>query len=920
MDKQEKTTTDTQPDSNEQTLPWYRQKTDDVVKAIDSDATSGLSNGEVTRRVEQYGLNKLPEAKPDTLFKIFFEQFKSPLIYLLLAAAVVVLLLEEWIDGGVIIFVLIFNAVAGTIQAGRAQNTLLALKKFTKTKATVLRDGKEQIISDEDVVPGDIILLQEGEKVPADARIISSHNLRVGEAALTGEADPVGKFSEVIDDPKATTPDQKNMLFKGTNVVAGTGKAVVVATGLDTVIGKISEEITSIDSKVPLQEDIKYLSHIIIAVVLTLSVTIFTLAYFLSDMDTTEMFMIAVAVVVSTIPEGLPIVMTLLLATGVWRMSKRNVLVKRLQAVEALGEAEVIAVDKTGTITKNELVVQQVYIGGKTFEVSGIGYSTDGDLRFDGEAIDPNDYPDVLMASRIGAFCSNARLSFDEESNKWTVAGDPTEAAMAVLAGKAGLERNEQHEKYPQQDEIPFDSKLKYHAVIHEVEGRRFMAVAGAPEILLEQCSDITENGEERPITDEDKQQLTETFSQMSAEGLRLIALAKKDDAQDELNPDAVTGLTFVGFFAMKDAMREEVFDAMVAARSAGIRVVMITGDHKITARAIAQDAGIYKEGDSVLTDNDIENMSDEELAEVLGNTSVFARITPEHKFRIVSAYRLRDEIVAMTGDGVNDALSLVAADLGVAMGQTGTEVAKEASDLILLDDNFGSIVSAVEEGRSIYKNMKKVLLYLFSTSLGELIVIIAAILMGYPLPVLAVQLLWLNLVTDGFLDAALAMEKKEPGLLKEKFVRPKKWIVDGWMAQRMGLMAVTMAVTTLIIFSNYVDGDYVKATSIALTTMVVFQWYKAFICRSDRKSIFKMNPFSNKYLIGALAIVAPLHIAVLHSSIGQTLFKVTPLSLREWGIILVAALSTVIVDEIRKYIYWHVQHKDELAATESTV
>lgn len=896
----------------ENTQPaWHTHKPQEAIETLASNTENGLYSEEVSTRLEQYGPNKLPEAKPDTLFKIFFRQFQSPLIYLLLAAAVVVLLLEEWMDGGIIIFVLLFNAVAGTIQAGRAQNTLLALKKFTKTQATVLRDGKEIVISDEEVVPGDILLLQEGEKVAADARLIEAHNLRAGEAALTGEADPVGKDPEATVAAEAATHDQANMVFKGTNVIAGTAKAVVVMTGVNTVIGKISEQMTTIERSVPLQEDIKYLSNIIIGVVLTMSVIIFSLAFFLGGIEGTEAFMIAVAVVVSAIPEGLPIVMTLLLATGVWRMSKRNVLVKHLQAVEALGEAEVIAVDKTGTITKNELTVQRVLTSAHTYEVQGSGYDTGGEIRLGEEAVNPDEHPDLLLAARIGAFCSNARLSFDEEAQKWSVSGDPTEAAMMVYAQKAGLSRADLLKTYPQIDEIPFDADLKFHAVTHDVDGQSFLAVAGAPEILLERCTNIVENGEERPLTEEDRQNYTKAFKDMSAEALRLIALAKKDNVE-ELKPEAVTELTFVGFFAMKDAMRDEVFDAMEAAQSAGIRVVMITGDHKITAQAIASDAGIYHEGDNVLTDDDIESMSDHELAEQLGNTTVFARITPEHKLRIVSAYRLRDEIVAMTGDGVNDALSLVKADLGVGMGRSGTEVAKEASDLILLDDNFGSIVSAVEEGRSIYKNMKKVLLYLFSTSVGELMTIVAAISLGYPLPILAAQLLWLNLVTDGFLDAALAMERKEKGLLKEKFVRPKKWIVDGWMAQRLLLMSSAMAVTALLLFIAYVDVDYTKATTMVLTSMAVFQWYKVYICRSERTSIFKLNPFSNMFLNIAIPVVIGLHMLVLYTPLGQTIFSVTPLSLSEWGIILVTALSTIVVDELRKLIYWKFEAKKQ--------
>ncbi len=881
---------------------WHVGKTEDIFSRLNT-SQEGLASKEALARLEKYGFNELPESKPDSLFKIFFRQFKSPLIYLLLGAAVLVLIMKEWIDGSIILFVLFFNAVVGTVQAGKAQNTLLALKRFTKTNATVIRDGKEMILPDKQIVPGDIIILQEGEKVPADARIIESSNLRLAEAVLTGESEPVSKNNEALDSDNLSTADQRNMVFKGTNVVGGNGKAVVVETGVKTVIGKISQKITAIDTEIPLQANVRSLTHLIVVTVLVISTAVFFLGMF-EGRGLEEMFKLSVAILVSAIPEGLPIVMTLLVATGVWRMSKQNVLVKRLQAVEALGEAKVIAVDKTGTITRNELVVQKIYTDEKLFGVTGIGYGIEGNLQLEGESVEAENYPGLSWLGKAGVICSNARLSFAEDSKKWKVGGDPTEAAMMVFAEKAGFSKDNVWKQFKKLDEVPFNSELKYHAV--EVEdfesGEKKAFLAGASEILLNLSGSIFINGKQVGLNENKRKELTDTFESMSAEGLRVIAFAFKKTDSSKLATENLKDLVFVGFLGMKDAIRPEVPEALRSARDAGIKVVMITGDHKITAQAIASDAGIFKKGDTILTDEDIDSLSDEELSSALERTTVFARITPEHKLRIVEGYRLRGEIVAMTGDGVNDALSLVAADLGVAMGE-GTEVAKEAGDLILLDENFGSIVSAVEEGRSIFKGIKKVILYLFSSSLGEILVIVGAMLLGWPLPVLAAQLIWINFVTDGFLDVALALEPKEKGILKEKFKKPSRFIMDWWMAVRMVLMASAMAVGTLFLFGHYFENDLPKAVTLAFVTMVVYQWFKAWNCRFDRKSIFTVNPFGNKYLVSALVIVVTLQIFALHTPFMQSILSVQPISLYEWGTVLLISLSTVFVDEMAKLV-----------------
>ncbi len=895
-----------------QQISWHTKTVLQIFDTLRS-REHGLTKEEAIERFQEYGSNKLPEGKVDNLFLIFLRQFQSPLIYILFVAAGIVLLMGETVDALIIFAVLLFNAVVGTIQEGKAQNALLALKKFSETSATVLRDGKEIIVLDTEVMPGDIIMLQEGEKVPADARIIFANTLKVDEASLTGESEPIMKTDAVV--PARLVPDsseradtlpvteQKNMIFKGTHVLSGNGTAIVVAIGFATEIGKIAQEISSIDTEIPLKTNIRYLSRLIIVVVAVINVALIVIGV-LSGKSLKEMFTTAVALSVSIIPEGLPIVMTLVLATGVWRMSKRNVLVKRLQAVEALGQTKIIAVDKTGTLTRNEMLLQRVYIDGKNFEITGNGYEPKGEAIFDGEVINPLNHPELLFSGRIAAFCASARLSFFEETGMWKIAGDPTEAAILVFSEKIGFRHDMLEKETPKIFELPFDYRRKYHAVIRSVDEKNFLTVVGAPENVLRLCKKSWHKEGTKTLTEEKKKELEAVFHRFARSGFRVVAYAVNLDTERVVDKEALPPLAFVGFFGIKDALRGEVKEAMQRVREAGMRVVMITGDHRLTAQAIAKEADIWREGDYILTGEDIDIMSDEELAEKLARTTVFARVTPDHKLRIIQAYRKRGEIVAMTGDGVNDAPSLVAADLGVAMGKIGTEVAKEAADIVLLDDNFASIVSAAEEGRSIYKTVKKVLTFLFSTSIGEVINIMGALFLRWPIPLLPSQIIWLNFVTGGFLTAALAMEPKEQGLLHGAFEKQKKWIIDGFMTRRMLLLAPVMGLGTLYLFSLYFETDLTKAWTMALTTMAVFQWFNAWNCRSESKSIFQMNPFSNRYLVGATTLVVFLQLFAVYNPFMQKVLHTTPLSFSEWSILVSVAALVILVEEIRKFFY----------------
>jgi len=881
---------------------WYTKSIAGVFEDIRS-SEGGLSSRDATLRLKEYGLNKLPEAKPDGIFYIFLHQFQSSLIYILLLAGAIVFAMGEFVDGFIILFVLVFNAVVGTIQEGKAQNTLLALKKYTETKTIVVRDDLEFIIADTDVVPGDIIVLQEGEKVPADARVILSNNLKADESTLSGESVPVNKIVEPIEREYLPTPEQKNIIFKGTNILSGSGRAVVVATGVNTEIGKIAKAMTAIDAEVPLKKNVRYLSGIIVVVTIILNIVLFV-AGLLSGKNIREMFVMLVSLSVSIIPEGLPVVLTLILATGVWRMSKRNALVKKLQAVEALGQAEVIAVDKTGTITKNEMVVQKVFVDNRTFEIGGIGYEPKGDVKMNGDQVDPLNHQELIFMAKNAALCAEAMVFFSKKEKKWITRGDPTEAALLVMAQKIGFHKNILERESPSMAEFPFDYHLKYRASLRKTENRKFLIVAGAPESILAISNKIWKNEKNQPLSESEKNKLTGIFEKMSEDGLRVVALGIDNNPDKDVSAEKIEKITFVGFLGMKDALRPEVPDAMARALKAGVRIVMITGDHRITAKAIATEAGIYKEGDEIVTGEELDKMSDEYLAGKIKKVSVFARVSPEHKLRIIKAFKIAKKIIAMTGDGVNDAPSLVMADLGVAMGQIGTEVAKEASDIILLDDNFGTIISVIEEGRSIYKTIKKVILYLFSTSIGEVSVIAGALFLGYPLPILPAQIIWLNFVTDGFLDVSLAMEPSENNLLSDKFKKPNKYLVDFLMAQRMFFMALPMMIGTLFVFKIFLGSDLIKAQTMALCVLAAIQWFNAWNCKSEDKSIFKTNPLSNKFLVGATAIVISLQLLAVYNPFLQKILHTVPLKGKDWLLIITVALSVVVVEEVRKLIY----------------
>lgn len=862
----------------------------------------GLELTDVVKRLKQYGPNTLPTAKTLSLPQLFLRQFQSPLIYILLIASVIVLFLGDVADTVVILAVLLINAVIGVLQEGKAQNTLRALQNFSKTQAVAIRDGVEEVIVDEEVVPGDVIVLREGDKVPADARLFEIKNLRVDESALTGESVPVSKTIGVLSKETTNPADQHNMVFRGSLVVAGSARAIVVATGLNTVIGGISKKMIGLDTEIPLNKNIKILSRNIGIAVLLISVLVFGIGVLYGN-SVENMLFTAVAVAVSLVPEGLPVVITLVLSIGAYRMARQNALVKNLSAVEALGQASVIAVDKTGTITKNELMVERVFVSGKHFSVSGSGYEPRGDVMYDNVPVDPINHPELLFAGKIATFCANARVMYREKEGIWQVAGDPTEAALLTFGEKIGFHKDELEQEEPQVNDLPFDSKLKYHATLHSVKKKAFLSVVGAPESVLGLSTQIRIGSHVKKITEAERSEIEATMHAMSRQGLRVLAFAYVSDYAGELGVDTVQSVVFVGLFGLRDVMREGVRESVESARAYGLRVVMITGDHKLTGETIAKEAGIFKDGDTVLTGKELAELSPSELVKFLPTVTVFARVSPEDKLNIIQTLRKNGDIIAMTGDGVNDALSLVAADLGIAMGKIGTEVSKEAADIVLLDDNFKSIVAAIDEGRNIFASIKRVIIYLFSTGLGELFSVVGAMLLFLPPPVFPTQILWLNLVTDGFMVVALAFEPRER--IQRRIAKGGKgFFFDTHAVIRSVIMGLTMAVVTVFVFRSVFAVDDAKAYTMSLTILAAFQWWNAWNVKSENESLFTKKVFKNFYMIGATFIVVGLQLLAIYHPVMQKFLKTTALSLTEIAIAVAVSFTIILVEELRKFVY----------------
>jgi P-type Ca2+ transporter type 2C len=882
-------------------MDWYKKDAKDVLELLKA-TPQGLTEEEADLRLKQYGRNKLPDEEPLSPLKILIHQFKSPLIYILMVAAIVTAILGDYIDTGVIVAVLILNATVGFLQEYRAETSVRALKGMIVAKARVVRDGRDREIPSEELVPGDIVLLASGAKVPADLRLIEVIELRAEEAPLTGESVPVDKVTRPIEEDHLTPGDRVNMAFMGTAIVNGRARGVVVETGIKTVIGEIARDVKSLGvTQTPLQRKIVRFAQFIALLVLGSAATIMIMGLLLG-MSLAEMFTTAVAASVAAVPEGLPIVVTVTMAIGLNRMAKRNAIIRKLSAVETLGSTTIICSDKTGTLTKNEMTVKAISDGHHAFEVTGTGYDTTGDILHEWLPTDIESMKSLHTALRIGLLCNESSLH--HENGDFRIEGDPTEAALIVSAIKGGLNPETERKNYREIGIIPFESERGFMATLHEQEGKGVVFMKGAPERVLDVCSSLS-SGE--PL---DRTKINEWTEHFAEEGMRVLAMAWKEIETASLsNGFAVDRIgkdfRFAGLQGMIDPARPEVVEAIRGCREAGIRVAMITGDHAVTASAIGRMIGLTDGTPKVLTGKELEQMDDDELFSQVQDTSVFARVSPQHKLRIVQQYMKHGEVVAVTGDGVNDAPALKAAHIGAAMGKTGTDVAREAADMVVADDNFASIFHAVEEGRIVFDNIRKVTLFLIPTGFAAILSILMAMFLDIPIPYVAAQLLWINLVTNGLQDVALAFEPGEKDIIKRKPRSPKEGIMSRLMFERSIMVGLLISLGVIYMFYSALEqGASVEyARTVAMTTMVLFQFFQAWNSRSEMESVFRINPFSNQFLFYSMVAAFLAQIAVVYVPALQWVFRTEALPAFEWLRIGGVALTVIVAVELDKAI-----------------
>ncbi len=887
-------------------MNWYQLTIKEVFERLQS-GENGLAESDAKERLVKYGFNKLTEEAKIKKIKIFIHQFASPLIYILLISGIVAIILGEYIDAGVIFGVLMLNAVIGFIQEYKAEQSVRALKRMLVPKARVVREGREKEINSEEIVPGDIVLLASGSKVPADIRLIHTIELHVNESMLTGESIPVIKIASPIKQDSLPPGDQKNMAFMGTIVVSGRGKGIVVETGGKTVLGSIAQEVKKIGVvKAPLQEKIHNFAKAIGIVVIAASILLFLAGLLLGE-SLKQMFMTAVAAAVATIPEGLPIVVTVALAVGVSRMARQNAIIRSLPAVETLGSTTVIGSDKTGTLTKNEMTVKVVFDGERAYRITGTGYEPEGEVLLAWEKIEAKTLKNLQMIFRIGLLCNESNLY--EEDGQFKIDGDPTEGALIVSAIKAGLNPEEERERYPQIAIIPFESERRYMATLHRHGNKKFIFVKGAPEKILEMCTKCMIREELRI------KEILNYAHLFAKEGMRVLGMAYKEvpfEVEEITHQDVEGNLIFAGIQGMIDPPRPEVIEAINGCKKAGIRVAMITGDHATTASTIAKMLGITAEETKVLTGKEIEVMSDHELFEKVKNIQVFARVSPQHKLRIVQQFKKHGEIVAVTGDGVNDAPALKAAHIGIAMGRSGTDVAKEAADMILTDDNFASIFNAVKEGRIVFDNIRKVTFFLIPTGIAAILSIFGTIILGLPIPYVPAQLLWINLVTNGLQDVALAFEPGEKGIIERPPRDPKEGLMNRLLVERTILVGLLISVGVVYNFVLTLNEgvSLEKARTVAVTTMVFFQFFQAWNSRSELESIFKISPLSNPFLFYSMIAAFLAQLSIIYVPALQWVFRTEPITLGEWVNILIVSLTVIIVVELDK---WNRRKKRDL-------
>ncbi|WP_128226390.1 HAD-IC family P-type ATPase [Halobacteriaceae archaeon SHR40] len=884
---------------------WHTESVEAVADEYDADRR-GLSTAEVERRRTEYGPNRLPRAPPTRVWEIVLRQFKDPLIYILAAAAVVSIVIGEVTDAAFISAVLGINALIGTLQEWQAEQSSRALQELIETRATVLRDGETRDIDSEDVVPGDVLLLESGDRVPADIRLTSTQGLQIDESPLTGESEPVRKDEDWEATEDVPLGDRRNMAFAGTSVTRGRGRGIVVETGSTTTIGQLAEDVTAVEGgQPPLVIRMERFTRAIGVVVLVAAAVTALLGILVHQYDPIEMFLFAVALAVSAIPEGLPVGITIALGVASRRMAEVGVIVRQIVAVEGLGSCTMIASDKTGTLTANELTVQEIRLpDGTTYDVTGQGYEPDGEIRRDDERIDPTSVDHLPRIARAGMLCNEGTLS--RRDGEWAWRGDPTDVALLSLGRKLGLTREQALEEYPQVGAIPFESERRFAATLHRTDDELKIFVKGAPERVLEMC--------ERTNTGLQPSELEAQIEAMAQNGYRVLAVAEGtfDGDLESLESAAPSDLTFLGFLGLIDPIRPGVGEAIEMARRAGISVTMITGDHPETALAIARKLGLAERPDEVITGAELVDASTDDIQEMLETTTVFARVSPDQKLRIVEAARDAGHYVAVTGDGVNDAPALRQANIGVAMGQSGTDVARDTAELVISDDNFATIVAGIRQGRIAYDNIRKMIYLLVSTGAAEVVLILMAIVAGLPLPLTPVQILWLNLVTNGIQDVALAFEPEEDDVLDRPPRSPTERIFNRLMTERTLIAALVMGPLAFGVFVWLLDMGLSEtaARNQILLLLVLFEIINIGNARSETISLFRLSPLKSPILLAGTLTAFTVHVGSMYTSPGQAILETAPVSPSRWLVLLAVALTVAVAIEIHK-LSWRYRHTD---------
>ncbi|MEQ8541589.1 MAG: cation-translocating P-type ATPase [Coleofasciculus sp. D1-CHI-01] len=903
------------------TQPWHTLDIEQALEHLESDPDRGLTPAQISQRQQQYGLNELTETGGRSPLAILWDQFTNIMLVMLIAVAIVSAILDLGNrvfpkDAIAIFAIVILNGLLGYLQESRAEKALAALKRLSSPKVRVLRDGKLMEISGKELVPGDVMLLEAGVQVSADGRLIEAQNLQIRESALTGEAEAVHKQPDVQLSEDAPLGDRITLVFQGTEVIQGRAKVLVTNTGMQTELGRIATMLQSVETEAtPLQQRMSQLGNVLVSGSLLLVALVVVGGMLNRGLGLfEELLEVSLSMAVAVVPEGLPAVVTVTLAIGTQRMVRRHALIRKLPAVETLGSVTTICSDKTGTLTQNKMVVQYVHTPGDTFAVTGDGYAPIGEFRIQESAITVQDYPDLQTLLTACVVCNDARLQ--QEKQEWTILGDPTEGALLSLAGKAGFFEESLRQQLPRVAEFPFSSERKRMSAIAQTQHGEditsyIMFTKGSPELILERCTRIQEG----KLTPEQREQILEQNNQMAGKGLRVLGFAYKplpDIPPDGAWEESEQGLIWLGLVGMLDAPRSEVRKAVAQCREAGIRPVMITGDHQLTARAIATNLGIAKDGDIVLTGQELQKLSQAELEQQVNQVSIYARVSPEHKLRIVQALQTQGEFVAMTGDGVNDAPALKQADIGVAMGITGTDVSKEASDMILLDDNFATIVHAVEEGRVVYTNIRRFIKYILGSNIGEVLTIASAPLIGLGgVPLSPLQILWMNLVTDGLPALALAMEPAEPNVMQRPPYNPRESIFARGLGLYMVRIGIILAILTIILMVwayNYAhaSGDPDRWKTMVFTTLCLAQMGHAIAIRSDTQLTVQLNPFSNPYVLSAVTLTTALQLMLIYVAPLRDFFGTHWLSPQELLICLgFSALMFVWIELEKLVINW---------------